>query len=56
MHIVTSICLYHAQYLYGMLYLYLLLLLDLFLLSLMSGFIFKLAQILLFMYTAYYTA
>jgi len=46
--IIISIHLYHAQYLYGMRYPYLLLLLKFVLLSLMSGCIFKLAQLLLF--------
>ena len=50
MHIQTiiSIRLYRAQYLHGMRYPHLLLLLNFVLLILMSGCIFKLAQLLLF--------
>ena len=46
--IIISIRLYRARYLHGMCYPYLLLLLNFVLLSLMSGCIFKLAQLLLF--------
>jgi len=46
--IIISIRLYRAQYLHGMRYPYLLLLLNFVLLSLMSGCLFKLAQLLLF--------
>ena len=45
---IISIRLYRGQYLHGMRYPYLLLLLNFVLLSLMSGCIFKLAQVLLF--------
>ena len=46
--IIISIHLYRTQYLHGMRYPYLLLLRNFVLLSLMSGCIFKLAQLLLF--------
>ena len=51
--IIISLRLYRAQYLHGMRYPYLLLLLNFVLLSLMSGCMFKLAQLLLFYVPVY---